>query len=193
MKFEIKMSPEELVYMAVRCEGENLDYEYVNMMKDVQVRGSIAEEDIIDRIIEKGLAEENWGDVSFNEIAIEALSPIWNGNFQAIIEIKGRDSIERTIRIHKKDGRYVIVEKCGDELNVKTADSEEIEEIADMLKKENGKFITLGNLMIDKGHETIEEFVVKEDQMYRPQGEGNSVLISDAQYTDIAVKTLKGE
>ena len=130
---QLRVSPEELYFLAKMCDGESINYDYIAMMEDIGQRHAVAKEKQLESLVKKNYVTESmWGNDEVSEEVLGLLKPVFWGTAESLVEETeiGEPNIQRSIRFHWFDNQCVICVEEGRELVFSSLDNP-----ADYLKK----------------------------------------------------------
>lgn len=93
MSKSYEVTPMELYFCAKLMKARYLDYDYVRAMPDVQKQYLLHEQETMEALEEKGMAEVDFdGNAAFEEELQELLEPIFFGEKESRVDIDGQPS-----------------------------------------------------------------------------------------------------
>lgn len=111
---EIVLTPEEIYYIGKKTGGKYIDYAYIAAMRDIGERKKLRMQEILDGLVKKGLAEEDFfGEAELDGAAAAFVSPIYNSSYESELQILENGAVVFHYKFHLTDGDGVSV-KCGD-------------------------------------------------------------------------------
>ena len=211
MEKEIILAPEELFYLAKTCGGDHLNYDYIAMVQHVGKKAEVLFDRCMTALEEKGLVEDNWGEITVTDLTETLLSPIWNGSFDATAALVtlGEDMTEQTLYFHRLDGRIIMCSRQADGLHISQVTEEDLIGLALSLMPmgyeqrpmpedavinaaDPKQMILLKNVWSD-GHEArIEQFYLIDDRICRKLGDEGYQIIDAQTFLGLALTVLGG-
>lgn len=137
MEREVRLSPEELYFMASLMKAQYIDYTYVAAMQDIEQRYALYKHETQAKLVKKGLLDENFsGDIDVLPTAQELLTPIFFGEFESSVDICYVQEEERRVevnRFHFYEGSVIHVQNDGAELLIRRIDADKVHRFAEEL------------------------------------------------------------
>ena len=208
---ELLLTPEELLYLGKLYEGEYLNYSYLQAVDDIGNNKRSFKAECKAALLEKGAIEENLlGDISFNEEIKQLLTPIYFGEFAAVIELYeiGEVNTRKMINIHFHEGRYVMNYQKEKDFQVRQMIEEDLQQLIITLMPENYNERVLPTelkvsdenlkrVLVIKNARIGEPAVVKcfydyDSYLCEKGNEGNIYVLSPKEFFDKAYASLKG-
>lgn len=135
---ELILSPEEIYYIGKVTGGKYLDYDYIAAMQDIEKRGRIKEQEILDSLEKKGYAQEDFlGNLEVDPACIEILQPLYQGMYESELILREATGESVHYKFHHMENRITSVECQSQEYRVRAQDNMEIEQILSALFEKN--------------------------------------------------------
>ena len=119
----LTLKAEELYFLGRYMNAQYIDYDYVQLMEDIQNNYSLKEKEIIADLVDRDVLMEDFsGDIEIDEDIENILKPIFFGFFESSMNhyiIRGSETeIKENYRFHYLDGFSTVVEIKDKYLNV---------------------------------------------------------------------------
>ncbi len=143
MEKQIRLTPEELYFMASLMGAKYIDYAYIAAMNDIQQNYDLYKRETQASLVEKGILDEDFsGNVEISAQAKALLSPIFFGTFESSVDICYIKEDARRVEVNKfhfLDGQVIHVEGKEKELIITSIGKEELHKFAERLISDNYK------------------------------------------------------
>lgn len=147
---ELILSPEEIYYIGKVSGGKYLDYDYISAMQDIEKRGKIKAQEILDGLERKGYAEEDFlGNLEVEPACIEILEPLYQGTYESELILREESGASVHYKFHHMENQITSVECRAQDYRVRAQDKEGIEKMlyslleADVQTEEREAYIAL--------------------------------------------------
>lgn len=115
MSEELKLTPVELFFCGKLLQAKYIDYDYFAAMPDIQINHDLREQEALEKLEEDGVVEIDFYDnAEFEEDAKELLLPVFFGETESRLEIKGGP----VLRFHIYHGKIVMTTLENNEITL---------------------------------------------------------------------------